>query len=50
MRQETRIVLFADEGKTLTNGETQGKCVWLSPTDSPENWTEIDDPEEEIIL
>ena len=43
------IVLRADEGKTLTNGETYSKEVYLGIYDSPENWQEISDediPEE----
>ena len=36
--------LVADEGKVLTNGETVATCV---DTDTPEEWTEIDDPEPE---
>ena len=43
------IVLRADQGKTLTNGETYSKEVYLGIYDSPENWQEISDediPEE----
>lgn len=45
------IVLRADEGKVLTNGETYSNEVYLGIHDSPENWHEIaeeDIPEEEI--
>ena len=35
-------VLTADEGKTLTNGETYSEQVYLGIYDSPENWHEID--------
>lgn len=35
--------LVADEGKALTNGETVTSCV---DTDTPEGWTEIDEPDE----
>lgn len=36
----------ADEGKTLTNGETYSKQVYLGIHDSPENWHEI--PDEDV--
>lgn len=45
------IVLQADEGKVLTNGETYSNKVYLGIYDSPENWHEISEeeiPEEEI--
>lgn len=34
--------LVADEGYTLTNGETTTACI---DTDNPDNWTEIEDTE-----
>lgn len=34
--------LVADEGKVLTDGETVTLCI---DVDSPEGWTEIEDPE-----
>lgn len=46
MTIETRQVLIADEGKILTNGKTSGYVIWLSKTDVPENWIEIDAPKE----
>ena len=39
--EEYRLV--ADEGKTLTNGETSAACV---DTANPSAWEEIDDPGE----
>ena len=42
----------ANEGKTLTNGETYSKQVYLGIHDAPENWREIPDedvPEEPTI-
>lgn len=47
MKKETitRIKLTAAEGKTLTNGETFGKEVYLGTEDKPDNWTEITDEE-----
>lgn len=46
------ITLEADEGMTLTNGETYSKKVYLSALDSPANWYEIPDAEvpEDIVL
>ena len=37
----TRIVLIADEGKVLTNGETYAKSITLGDWDSPDNYHEI---------
>lgn len=34
--------LVADEGYTLTNGETTTACI---DTDNPDNWTKIEDTE-----
>ena len=39
------IVLTADEGMTLTNGETYGKMVYLAHNTSPDGWREITDSE-----
>lgn len=36
--------LIADEGKILTNGETETYCIDVN---SPDGWTEIDAPIEE---
>lgn len=44
--------ITADEGKTLTNGETYSKQVYLGIHDAPKNWREIPDedvPEEPTI-
>ena len=38
--------LIADEGKILTNGETETCCV---DVDSTDGWTEVDVPEEEPL-
>jgi hypothetical protein len=45
MITENITVLRADEGKTLTNGETFGKVVYLGANDSADNWHEITDEE-----
>lgn len=47
MKIETRTVLKAEEGMTLTNGETFGKAVYLGNDDRAENWHEITDAEAE---
>lgn len=44
--------ITADEGKTLTNGETYSKQLYLGKSDSIDNWHEIPDedvPEEPTI-
>ncbi len=46
--------IIADDGMTLTNGETYSKHVFLGKWDSVENWNEIPDedvpaPSEETI-
>lgn len=41
--------LIASEGKTLTNGESYGKEIYLGCNDKPENWYEITDEEAELI-
>ncbi len=44
--------LTADEGKSLTNGETYSKLVYLGKHDSINNWHEINDediPDESTI-
>lgn len=37
------IKLTAADGKTLTNGEIYGKCIYLGVNDTADNWHEIDD-------
>lgn len=39
--------LTAAEGKTLTNGATFGKEIYLGCNDKKENWQEITDAEAE---
>jgi len=43
----TQVILKADDGKILTNGSTYADEVWLSETDSPDNWTEVDKPQDQ---
>ena len=35
-------MLEADEGKTLTDGETYSQVVYLGKNESVDNWQEID--------
>ena len=45
MKTESYIMLKADEGKVLTNGEVYGKVIVLGNGDKPENYHEITDEE-----
>ncbi len=51
MKKETitMIKLVATEGMILTNGEAYGKEVFLSNTDSADNWHEITEEEYNAI-
>ena len=40
--------LIADEGKILKKGDVYATTVYLGVNDSAGNWTEIDEPEEQI--
>ena len=42
---EKRTVLYAEDGKVLTDGEVYGKVIFLSETDDIANYTEITDEE-----
>ena len=46
---KSRIVLYADEGKVLTDGNTYGKQIFLADGADPENYYEITDAEYEAI-
>lgn len=50
MKQENYIMLTADEGKILTDGEVYGKIIALGKGDSPERYHEITVEEYENIL
>lgn len=45
MIKENYIMLKADEGKVLTNGEVYGKVIVLGNGDKAENYREITDEE-----
>lgn len=45
MKTESYIMLKADDGKVLTNGEVYGKVIVLGKGDLPENYHEITDEE-----
>ena len=45
MKTESYIMLKADEGKVLTNGEVYGKVIVLGKGDKAENYHEITDEE-----
>lgn len=45
MKQNTYVMLTADEGMILTNGKVYGKIIVLGNGDSAENYREISDEE-----
>jgi hypothetical protein len=45
-----RIVIYAEEGKVLTNGEIYGKQIFLAETENADSFYEITDAEYESIL
>lgn len=47
---KSRLIIYADEGKVLTNGETYGTQIFLAENDKPENWHEITEEEHAKIL
>lgn len=46
---KTRLVLYADKGKVLTNGEIYGKQMYLANGANIEEFYEITDGEYEAI-
>lgn len=46
---KTRVVIYADEGKILTNGKTYGRQIFLAEGESAEDYYEITEAEYEKI-
>lgn len=46
---KTSIVIYADEGKILTNGEIYGRQIFLAEGESAEDYYEITEAEYEQI-
>ena len=41
-----RKILYADEGKVLTDGEHYAKVVYLADGEDEDKWTEIEESEQ----
>lgn len=50
MQTKTYVMLTADEGMILTNGEVYGKVIALGNGDAPENYREISQADYEAFL
>lgn len=47
---KTRMILYADEGKVLTDGEIYGRQIFLSDDRNAEDFSEITEAEYNEIL
>ena len=47
---KTRLVISADEGKVLTNGEVYGKSIYLAESANIEDFYEITQEEYHALL
>lgn len=45
-----RVIIYADEGKILTNGNEYGTQIFLADTDAKENYWEITEEEYRAVL
>ena len=45
-----RLVIYADEGKVLTNGETYGRTIYLANGENADNYHEISEAEYQEML
>ncbi len=50
MQTKTYVMLTADEGMILTNGEVYGKVIALGNGDEPENYREIPQADYDAFL
>lgn len=46
---KSRVIIYADEGKVLTNGEIFGKQIFLADGESPYKYYEITEEEYKTI-